>query len=175
MLKLDMTKKKKDNLPLTRKQWAFVKELVSQDGLITLRQAAINAGYAPRSAHQRAYELTNPKIYPHVVAEIKRYRAELDAQYGVTRERHLEQLQRIRELAIENKNFSAAVMAEYRRGQAHGEIYINKSEVRHGSIDSMTKEEVLKALKDLADERKTIEFITAERTEENTEEGDSEE
>jgi len=175
MLELNMVKKKKENLPLTRKQWAFVKELVSQDGLITLRQAAINAGYAPRSAHQRAYELTNPKISPHVVAEIKRYRAELDAQYGVTRERHLEQLQRIRELAIEHKNFSAAVMAEYRRGQTHGEIYINKSEVRHGSIDSMTKEEVLKALKDLSDERKIIEFTPSAGEEEDPEKSDTEE
>ena len=46
--------------PLTRKQELFVKELVSKDGQITLREAAINAGYAAGSAHSRAYELTNP-------------------------------------------------------------------------------------------------------------------
>ena len=45
--------------------------------------------------------------------------------------------------------WSAAVQAEYRRGQAHGDIYISKSEVRHGSIDQMSKEEVLKALEEL--------------------------
>ena len=40
-------------------------------------------------------------------------------------------------------------MAEYRRGQAQGNIYINKSEIRHGTIDSMSKEEVLKALNEI--------------------------
>jgi hypothetical protein len=41
------------------------------------------------------------------------------------------------------------VQAEYRRGQAQGDIYVNKSEIRHGSIDSMSKDEVLKALEDI--------------------------
>ena len=52
-------------------------------------------------------------------------------------------------MAIENGAFSAAVQAEYRRGQAQGDIYVSKSEVRHGSIDSMSKEEVQKALDEL--------------------------
>ena len=43
--------------------------------------------------------------------------------------------------ALENGAYSAAVQAEYRRGQAQGNIYINKSEIRHGSIDSMSKDE----------------------------------
>ena len=32
---------------------------------------------------------------------------------------------------------------------AQGDIYVNKSEIRHGSIDSMSKEEVQKALDEL--------------------------
>ena len=31
--------------PLTRRQELFVKELVSKDGQITMREAAVNAGY----------------------------------------------------------------------------------------------------------------------------------
>jgi len=46
--------------PLTRKQELFVKELVSNDGMITYKEAAIRAGYPESSAHTRAYELTNP-------------------------------------------------------------------------------------------------------------------
>lgn len=134
---------------LTRRQELFVKELVSKDGQITLREAAINAGYPASSAHTRAYELTNPKISPHVVAAIRAYRDELDAKYGLTYMRHLRDLQRIRDLAIEKENYSAAVMAEYRRGQAHGDIYVSKSEIRTGSIDSMSKEDVLKALEEV--------------------------
>ena len=43
------------------------------------------------------------------------------------------------------------MQAEYRRGQAQGDIYVNKSEIRHGSIDSMSKDEVLKALEEIKD------------------------
>jgi phage terminase small subunit len=134
---------------LTRRQELFVKELVSKDGQITMREAAVNAGYPVSSAHTRAYELTNPHISPHVVAAIQAYRAELDEKFGVNYQRHLRDLQTIRDLALTNGAYSAAVQAEYRRGQAQGDIYVSKSEIRHGSIDSMTKEEVMSALKEI--------------------------
>jgi hypothetical protein len=41
------------------------------------------------------------------------------------------------------------VQAEYRRGQAQGDIYVNKTEIRHGTIEQMSKEEVMKALDEL--------------------------
>ena len=126
----------------------FVKELVANDGQITLREAAINAGYPASSAHTRAYELTNPHISPHVVAAIKSYRDELDQKFGITYQRHLRDLALIKQQALAAGAFSAAVQAEYRRGQTGG-LYINKSEIRHGSIDSMSKEEVEKALTEL--------------------------
>jgi len=137
------------NRPLTRKQELFVKELVSKDGQITMREAAINAGYPASSAHTRAYEMTNPHICPHVVAAIKAYRDELDEKFGINYRRHIRDLQTIRDAALENGAFSAAVQAEYRRGQAQGDIYVSKSEVRHGSIDSMSKDEVMKALQEI--------------------------
>lgn len=137
------------NKRLTRKQELFVKELVSKDGQITMREAAINAGYPERSASQRASELTNPRLQPHVCKAIREYRQELDQKYGVEYQRHLRDLQRIRDQALEAGAYSAAVQAEYRRGQAQGDIYVNKTEIRHGSIDQMSKEEVLKALNEL--------------------------
>jgi len=138
-----------EDKPLKRREELFVRELVSKDGQITMREAAINAGFPPRSAHARAHEMTNPAISPHIVKAIKAYRAELDAKYGVEYHRHLRDLQRIRDMALEAGAFSAAVQAEYRRGQAHGDIYVQKSEVRHGTIESMSKDEVLKAIKEL--------------------------
>jgi phage terminase small subunit len=134
---------------LTRRQELFVKELVSKDGQITMREAAVNAGYPVSSAHTRAYELTHQHISPHVVAAIQAYRAELDEKFGVNYQRHLRDLQTIRDMALTNGAYSAAVQAEYRRGQAQGDIYVSKSEIRHGSIDSMTKEEVMSALKEI--------------------------
>ena len=134
---------------LTRKQEKFVKELVSNDGTITMSEAAERAGYTKKSAPVRASQMTNPHISPHVCAAIKRYRDELDEKFGITYQRHVRDLQRIRDLAIENGAYSAAVQAEYRRGQAQGDIYVSKSEIRHGSIDSMSREDVQKALDEL--------------------------
>ena len=144
--------------PLTRKQELFVKELVSKDGQITMREAAINAGYPVGSAHSRAYELTNHHISPHVVRAIRSYRQELDEKYGVTYQRHLRDLQDIRDKALTNGAFSAAVQAEYRRGQAQGDIYVSKSEIRTGSIDQMSKEDVEKALKEIKQQYEPITF-----------------
>lgn len=134
---------------LTRKQELFVRELVSKDGQITMREAAVNAGFSPKSAHVRASELTNPRISPHVCKAIREYRQELDQKYGVEYQRHLRDLQRIRDAAMESGAYSAAVQAEYRRGQAQGDIYVTKTEIRHGSIDQMSKDEVMKALEEL--------------------------
>ena len=137
--------------PLTRRQEKFVKELISNDGKITMRQAAINAGYSEDSATQQAYLLTNNKDAPHVVAAIRDYRSELDAKYAINYRRHIRDLQDIRDKALDAGAYSAAVQAEYRRGMAHGDIYINKTEIRSGTIDSMTREEVMKALNDMGE------------------------
>ena len=58
-------------------------------------------------------------------------------------------LQKIRDRAMEAGAWSAAVQAEYRRGQALGTIYVDRKEVRIGTIDSMSKEEVMRKLEDI--------------------------
>lgn len=127
---------------LNEKEWKFVQEYVSGDGRVTLKEAAIRAGYKETSASVMAWKLTNPKEYPHVVAAIQAYRAELASKYNTSYERHMKDLQIIRDKALEAGAFSAAVAAEYRRGQALGTIYVERKEIRHGTIDSMSKEEV---------------------------------
>ena len=157
---------------LTRRQEKFVKELVSNDGLITLREAAIRAGYPAGSAHSRAWELTNNNISPHVVSEIARYREELDEMYAVGYKRHVRDMQRIRDLALDNGAYSAAVQAEYRRGQAQGDIYVSKSEIRTGSIDQMSREDVEKELERIREGFEPIIDITPEKVDEpDSEEG----
>lgn len=134
---------------LTGKEWAFVKELVSGDGSVTLKEAAIRAGFSPKSAQTTASKLTNPDICPHVVAAIQEYRAELAAKYNTTYERHMRDLLAIRDAALQAGAFGAAVQAEYRRGQALGTIYIDRKEIRVGTIDSMSKEEVQRKLDEI--------------------------
>jgi len=88
----------------------------------------------------------------------------------------------IRDKAIEAGAWAAAVQAEYRRGQALGNIYIDRKEIRHGTIDSMSKEEVQRKLEALrkvyqaspnvvdVDEARVVESIDMERKADHTEE-----
>ena len=55
---------------------------------------------------------------------------------------------RLREKSLSEKSYSAAVNAERLRGQAAG-LYIDRKEIRTGSIDSMSRDDVLKQLKEL--------------------------
>jgi phage terminase small subunit len=134
---------------VTPKHWKFITEYVSGDGRVTMKEAAIRAGYNEKSASVIAWQLTNPDINPHVVAAIQQYRAELASKYNTSYERHMKDLQLIRDKALEAGAFAAAVQAEYRRGQALGTIYVERKEIRHGTIDSMSKEEVQKKLEAL--------------------------
>ena len=134
---------------LKAKEWKFVTELVAGDGRVTMKEAAIRAGYKESSASVMAWKLTHPEINPHVVAAIQAYRAELNSKYNTSYERHMRDLQMIRDKALEAGAFAAAVQAEYRRGQALGTIYVDRKEIRHGTIDSMSKEEVQRKLDEL--------------------------
>jgi phage terminase small subunit len=140
---------KKQRKKLTQREWTFVQELVSGDGTVTMKECALRAGYTPQSAKAMAWRLTNPEISPHVVAAIQEYRAELGAKYGTTYERHMRDLQTIRDAALAAGAYGAAVQAEYRRGQALGTIYVERKEIRHGTIDSMSKEEVERKLMEI--------------------------
>jgi phage terminase small subunit len=142
---------KPKNRPLSAQEWRFVQEIVSSFGEITLKEAAIRAGYDPNKAKARAAELTDPRASPHIVAAIQEMRQEMAEVYGTTYERHMRDLQRIRDAAMQAGNYGAAVQAEFRRGQALGTIYVERKEVRYGTIDSMSKEEVMKELERLKD------------------------
>lgn len=129
--------------------WRFIHALVDGEGTYSLRKAAVAAGYDEKDANAVAFALTDPKKNPHIVAAIQQYRNEIAERYGTTIERHMRDLQIIRDKAIEARNYSAAVQAEYRRGQALGTIYVDRKEIRHGTIDSMSVEEVKKKLEEI--------------------------
>jgi len=139
------------NMPLTAQEWRFVSEVVNNFGEITLKEAAVRAGYDPAKAKGKATEMTNPRLSPHIVSAIQEHRQEIAEVYGTTYERHMRDLQRIRDAAMQAGNFGAAVQAEFRRGQALGTIYVERKEVRYGAIDSMTAEDVMKELERLKD------------------------
>ena len=134
---------------LTTQEWKFVNEFVSGDGNVTLKEAVLRAGWPEKNAKRRAEDLTDPDKNPHIVAAIQKARAEMAEKYGTTYERHMKDLQRIRDQALAAGAYGAAVQAEYRRGQALGTIYIDRKEIRHGTIDSMSKEEVMRKLQEI--------------------------
>ncbi len=134
---------------LTAQEWRFVEEFVAGDGHVTLKEAAIRAGYSEVWAKNRSRELTDPDKSPHIVAAIQERRRELGEKYATTFERHMRDLQVIRDQALAAGAYGAAVQAEYRRGQALGTIYIDRKEIRHGTIDSMSKEEVQRKLEEI--------------------------
>jgi hypothetical protein len=96
-----------------------------------------------------ASRLVNPEKRPDVVAALQQVRKDLRLKYGTSFEKHMKDLMEIRDAAMESKQYSAALGAEYRRGQALGTIYVDRKEIRIGTIDSMSKEEVLKKLQEL--------------------------
>ena len=133
---------------LTDKQQIFVKIFTENEGRLTPTECARQAGYSEGSANVTASQLLNGKRYPKVVDAIIKRRAEIEKTHEVKLNKHVQELARLREKALTEKSYSAAVNAERLRGQAAG-LYIDRKEIRTGSIDSMSREDVLKQLKEL--------------------------
>ena len=133
---------------LTDKQRVFVKIYAENEGRLTPTECARQAGYKEERANITASELLNGKRFPKVVDAVLKRRAELEKTHEVKLQKHVQELARLREKSLVEKSFSAAVNAERLRGQAAG-LYIDRKEIRTGSIDSMSREDVLKSLKEL--------------------------
>jgi hypothetical protein len=133
---------------LTDKQQIFVKIFAENEGRLTPTECARQAGYSEASANVTSSQLLNGKRYPKVVDAIIIKRAELEKTHEVKLQKHVQELARLREKSLNEKSYSAAVNAERLRGQAAG-LYIDRKEIRTGSIDSMSREEVLNKLKEL--------------------------
>ena len=133
---------------LTDKQRIFVQIYTENEGRLTPTECARQAGYAEDRANTTASELLNGKRFPKVVEAVLARRAEIQKTHEVKLDKHVQELARLREKALNEKSYSAAVNAERLRGQAAG-LYIDRKEIRTGSIDSMSREEVLKALSDI--------------------------
>ena len=133
---------------LTDKQQIFVKIFTENEGRLTPTECARQAGYSEASANVTSSQLLNGKRYPKVVDAIIIKRAELEKTHEVKLQKHVQELARLREKSLNEKSYSAAVNAERLRGQAAG-LYIDRKEIRTGSIDSMSRDEVLKSLKEL--------------------------
>tara|TARA_R110000824_G_C15199038_1_gene675504 strand:+ start:856 stop:1359 length:504 start_codon:yes stop_codon:yes gene_type:complete len=145
----------KNEKHLTAKQIRFAKEVVFNDGSKTQTECALSAGYADGSAAVRACELVNPQKFPLVVRYIDELQRERDKKYEVTFSRHVRKLAEIREEALRKGNLTAAVSAEVQRGRAAG-LYIERKEVRTGTLDSLSEVEIKERIKKLLGDYKPL-------------------
>ena len=138
---------------LTDKQRTFVYEYVVNQ--VSGTEAARRAGY--KHPNVRAAELLNDK--PYVAERINQFRLELQRKYEVTYENHVEQLAKLRDVALQNGAYSAAVNAEKARGQVGG-LYVDRKEILVGRVESMNREDVVRRLQEIHNQYRPILDIT---------------
>jgi len=140
---------------LTEQQKKFALELVTNEGRKTKSECAVEAGYAKDRASITASELTNPKKYPLVVQYIGELRAEFQKKYEITYENHISELAKIRNKALDNGAWSAAVNAEVNRGKAAG-LYIEQKIIRTGKLDDLSEEDLDRRISEVLDQYSPI-------------------
>ena len=90
-------------------------------------------------------------MHPLVVKYIGELREEYQKKYAVTFERHISELGKLRQDALNKGAWSAAVNAEVARGKAAG-LYIEQKIIRTGKLDDLSEEELEKRMKEIIDQ-----------------------
>ena len=131
--------------PLSELQKKFARLYVESSygtGHLTNTEAAIQAGYSPDSAYQRAYELLNPKICPHVVKYIGQLKEDFRIKNNIDPDKHMARLNHLGQKAEEKEMLGVALRAEELRGKVAG-YHIDRQIIKQkGGIEDMTEEEL---------------------------------
>ena len=157
---------------LTPKQIKFAQLIVyGVDGSpVTKTEAAKLAGYA--TPNPEGTRLTNPNKFPLVCAHISNLRDEVRQKYGITFERHLEELGNIRDRSKkDNRNLAAAATTEIARGKVGG-YYIDQKIIRHGKIDDLNLDQLYERMKTIKEKNEKV--LEAKKLLESNEESESE-
>jgi len=129
---------------LTPKQEKFAQNVAKG---MKKKEAAKKAGYSEKNAGRAGTMLTS-KSNPVVQKRIYELQTKAADKVSLTLGTHLVDLKDIRDGAMRNGAWSAAVTAEVARGKAAG-LYVNRSELIVNRVDTMSKEEVLERMKQL--------------------------
>ena len=147
--------KKKADVPvdLTEMQRRFVDYLVYNEGRTTHTDAAIKAGYAPKSATQEASRLMrNPKVQ----AYYQKKSNEVNRAFTVTKGNYVRRQQVLSQKLVDEGKIDKALGFENLIGKATGQFIETHI---HGNLNDLTKQEKLdeiKRLKTLQEERLKI-------------------
>ena len=136
--------------PLTDMQRKFARYYVEAfygKEYLSNTEVAIKAGYGPDSAYQRAYELLNPRISPHVVTYIGKLKEDLKIKHDIDPDKHMARLNHLGRLAEDKGQFGVAGRMEELRGKVAG-YYIDRQIIKtKKGVDDMTEEELNEQLK----------------------------
>jgi len=124
-------------------------------GALSNTEAAIKAGYAPESAYQRAYELLNPKLCPHVVKYISDLKDDFRRKNNIDPDKHMGRLHHLGLKAEENKMYGIAGQMEIARGKVAG-YYVEKKMTLHKNVEELTEEEAADRMKNILKDYKHI-------------------
>ena len=123
--------------PLTELQKKFARLYVEAfygHEYLSTTEVAIKAGYSPDSSHQRAYELLNPKISPHVVNYIGKLKEDFRIKHNIDPDKHMARLNHLANKAEQKDMFGVALRAEELRGKVAG-YYIDRQIIKNNSTD----------------------------------------
>jgi len=131
--------------PLTDLQKRFARLYVEASfgtEYLSNTEVAIKAGYSPDSAYQRAYELLNPRISPHVVQFIGKLKEDFRIKNNIDPDKHMARLNHLGQKAEDKEMLGVALRAEELRGKVAG-YHIDRQIIKKkGGIDDLTEEEL---------------------------------
>ncbi len=142
--------------PFTKKQQAFIQHYVYHD--LTNTEAAHRAGYS--NPRQIAYVLLHDPRYMNLQMKIRELQEAQQKKYEITFEKVARDLQMIRDAAVEDGSYGAAVTAELGRAKLAG-LMVEKKEIKHGRIDQMDRSEVEARLNALLDKNQLMPGLRA--------------
>ena len=114
-------------------------------------EIAIKAGYAGDSAYQRAYELLNPKISPHVVKYIGDLKEDFRVRNSITPDKHMARLEHLGRRAENKDMLGVAMRAEELRGKVAG-YYVDRQIIKKDNIDDMSEEQLEAKMKQITED-----------------------
>ncbi len=123
---------------------------------LTNTEIATKVGYSPESSYQRAHELLNPKLCPHVVKYIGELQEEFRKKNNIDPDKHMARLNYLGQKAEQNKMVGVALRAEELRGKVAG-YYIDRQIIKQkASIDDMTEEQLNENIEKILDDHKHL-------------------
>ena len=114
-------------------------------------EIAIKAGYSSDSAYQRAYELLNPKICPHVVKFIGELKEDFRVRNSITPDKHMARLEHLGRRAENKDMLGVAMRAEELRGKVAG-YYVDRQIIKRDNIDDLSEEQLEDKMKQITED-----------------------